>query len=113
MSIRQPRVYRPHRHLDRKRQQERDENQLLRAQAERLRDELQAAVADVASSESVYALGQDEYDAIRDPGFQGSNVNYLSDDTAYQTPEAAMKSLDAGKRCRYDSRTAHMICSGR
>jgi hypothetical protein len=74
---------------------------------------LQAAVADVASSESVYALGQDEYDAIRDSGFQGSNVNYLSDDTAYQTPEAAMKSLDAGKRCRYDSRTAHMICSGR
>lgn len=74
---------------------------------------LQAAVADVASSESVYALGQDEYDAIRDPGFQGSNVNYLADDQAYQTPEAAMKSLDAGKRCRYDSRTAHMICSGR
>jgi ABC-type amino acid transport substrate-binding protein len=74
---------------------------------------LQAAVAGVASSESVYALGQDEYDAIRDPGFQGSNVNYLADDQAYQTPEAAMKSLDAGKRCRYDSRTAHMICSGR
>ena len=74
---------------------------------------LQAAVADVASSESVYALGQDEYDAIRDPGFQGSNANYLADDQAYQTPEAAMKSLDAGKRCRYDSRTARMICSGR
>jgi ABC-type amino acid transport substrate-binding protein len=74
---------------------------------------LQAAVAGVASSESVYALGQDEYEAIRDPGFQGSNVNYLSEDRAYQTPEAAMKSLDSEKRCRYDSRTAHMVCSGR
>ena len=74
---------------------------------------LQAAVSDVASSESVYALGQDEYNAIRDPGFQGSNVNYLADDQAYQTPEAAMKSLESGKRCRYDSRTAHMVCSGR
>ena len=74
---------------------------------------LQAAVAGVASSESVYALGQDEYEAIRDPGFQGSNVNYLSEDRAYQTPEAAMKSLDSEKRCRYDSRTAYMVCSGR
>ncbi|MEE4172739.1 MAG: transporter substrate-binding domain-containing protein [Xanthomonadales bacterium] len=74
---------------------------------------LQAAVSDAASRESVYALSQEEYDAIRDPGFQGSNVNYLSDDQAYQTPEAAMKSLEPGKRCRYDSRTAHMICSGR
>lgn len=74
---------------------------------------LQAAVSDVASGESVYALGQDEYDAIRDPGFQGSNANYLADDEAYQTPEAAMKSLESGNRCRYDSRTARMICSGR
>lgn len=74
---------------------------------------LQAAVSDVASRDSVYALSQDEYDAIRDPGFQGSNVNFLSDDTVYQTPEAAMKSLEPDKRCRYDSVTAHMICSGR
>lgn len=74
---------------------------------------LQAAVSDVASRESVYALGQDEFDAIRDPGFQGSNANYLTDDQAYQTPEAAMRSLEPDRRCRYDSRTAHMVCSGR
>jgi ABC-type amino acid transport substrate-binding protein len=74
---------------------------------------LSAAVADVASSDRVYALGQDEYEAIRDPGFQGSNARYLSDDTAYETPEAAMKALDTDKRCRYDSRTAQIVCSGR
>ncbi|MEM1411996.1 MAG: transporter substrate-binding domain-containing protein [Pseudomonadota bacterium] len=72
---------------------------------------LNAAVADVASRESVYALGQDEYEAIRDPGFQGSNANFLSDDKAYETPEAAMQALDSGRRCSYDSLTARIVCN--
>lgn len=74
---------------------------------------LEAAVADVATRDSVYALGQDEYETIRDPGFVGSNANYLADDQAYQTPEAAMKALDTGKRCSYDSQTAQIVCKGR
>lgn len=74
---------------------------------------LEAAVADAVSSEPVYALGQGDYDVIRDPGFQGSSASYRADDQPFQTPEAAMKSLDSGKRCRYDSRTGFMVCSGR
>lgn len=74
---------------------------------------LGAAVADVARSDRVYALGQDEYEAIRDPGFQGSNARFLADDTAYETPEAAMRTLEADRRCRYDSRTATIVCTGR
>ncbi len=75
--------------------------------------DLQAAVADAASSDRVYALEQDDFEAIRDPGFIGSNANYLAEDTAYQTPEAAMKALDTGRRCSYDSASARIVCTGR
>lgn len=74
---------------------------------------LDAAVADVATRDRVYALGQDEFDAIRDPGFQGSNARFLANDTAYETPEAAMRALESDRRCRYDSRTATIVCTGR
>lgn len=74
---------------------------------------LEAAVADVASSERVYALGQDDFDQIRDAGFQGSNVNFLADEVSYETPEAAMQALDSGRRCSYDNATARIVCSRR
>ncbi len=74
---------------------------------------LEAAVAGVAQQETVYAVGQEDFDAIHDPAFVGSNARFLSDDTAYETPEAAMKALDSGRRCAYDSATARIVCSGR
>lgn len=74
---------------------------------------LDPQAGDAAGGGSVYALGQDEYAQIRDPEFSGSNVRYLADDQAYETPEAAMNALDTGRRCRFDRFTAHMICERR
>ncbi len=74
---------------------------------------LDAAVAEAAAGGTVYALGQDDYQAIRDPGFTGSNANYLSDDESYQTPEAAMQALEPGRRCAFDSSTARVVCTRR
>ncbi len=68
---------------------------------------------DADPSGSVYALGQDEYNQIRDPDFIGSNAQYLSDDQVHETPEAAMNALDTGKRCQYDSLSAQIVCSRR
>ncbi len=74
---------------------------------------LDAAVSDVASSDSVYALGQEDFEAIRSPEFIGSNARFLADDQAYETPEAAMQALDSGRRCSYESASARIVCTGR
>ena len=74
---------------------------------------LDAAVAEAAAGGSVYALDQDDYQAIRDPGFTGSNANYLSGDQSYETPEAAMQAIEPGRRCSYDSGAARIVCTRR
>jgi ABC-type amino acid transport substrate-binding protein len=69
--------------------------------------------SDSLNDESVYPIGQAEYTQIQDPGFVGSNAKYLADDTEYQTPEAAMRALDTGRRCSWDSLNARFLCAGR
>jgi len=72
-----------------------------------------AAAAESGSGEPVYALGQDDWEALRDPGFVGSSARFLADEGPIETPEAAMRDLETDPRCRYDSGTARVVCTGR
>lgn len=72
-----------------------------------------AAGATPGSDQTVYPVGQADYERLRESDFMGSNSNFLADDREYKTPEAAMKALETEQRCRYDSFSARIVCRGR
>lgn len=70
-----------------------------------------ASPVNPGDADSVYPLGQDAYQQIRQVDFDDSAVNYHVDSVVHETAEAAMNAVfKKEKKCHYDSLNARIVC---